>query len=249
MELYNDTFDYKIFRLPDDHDESILLPDTILGKQAEVLFEYILTTSKSYSLLAANIQIQGSTGTLGELDYLVKHTQTGSQLHIEVACKFYLFDDKNHTVFEGKWIGSNRKDTLLDKITKLKDRQFPLLYHPNTQKKLQSIGFNSQEASQHYYIFSSLYVPKNYDISLLPKNYQDCIIGYWIYYKALRLEENCLYAMPNKKEWLLPPDQITSWYNAIDMKPKISEEISNKRAPQLYKKKGTQIEKFFVVWW
>ena len=249
MDLFSNTFNFKKFQLPEGIEKKLLLPDIILGKQAEVIFEHILTTTQVYTLLTANKQIQGATETLGELDYLVEHTQTRKQLHIEIACKFYLFDNENHSTFEGKWIGPNRKDTLLDKITKLKNKQFPLLRHPNTQKMLQSIGFNSKEAEQCYYLFSSLYIPKDYDITLLPKNYQNCIVGYWVNHTKLTLDNKCLYAMPNKKEWLLPAENITSWYSAINIAPKISEMIQNKRAPQLYKKKGTQIEKFFVVWW
>ena len=64
----------------------------MLGKQAETCFEFLLKQSKRYQLLAANIQIQGEIKTLGELDYLVFDSETSKTLHIELACKFYLFD-------------------------------------------------------------------------------------------------------------------------------------------------------------
>jgi hypothetical protein len=171
------------------------------------------------------------------------------QVHVELSCKFYLFDTDNHTSFEGKWIGPNRKDTLLDKVTKLREKQFPLLSHANTREYLEPLQFDPLKAIQQYYMATSLYVPSDYDISCLPEAYQKCIVGYWIYYKDLILHPDCTYAIPSKKEWLLPPENIVYWYNAKDIFAEILDAIQHKKSPQLYKKKGTLIEKFFVVWW
>jgi hypothetical protein len=72
----------------------------MLGRQAEAIFESIITDSKSYKLLAANIQIQSPSKTIGEIDYLLQDTKTKSQFHVELCCKFYLFDPKRHGSFE-----------------------------------------------------------------------------------------------------------------------------------------------------
>jgi len=48
----------------------------MLGRQAEAIFESIIKESKSYKLLAANIQIQSPTKTIGELDYLLEQRKT-----------------------------------------------------------------------------------------------------------------------------------------------------------------------------
>ena len=119
------------------------IPDTVLGRQAEAIFENIVKESKSYKLLAANIQIQSPTKTIGELDYLLEQRKTKTQIHVELSCKFYLFDPDSLGTFEQKWIGPNKKDSLQDKITKLREKQFPLLFDKNSEKLLENIGFNA----------------------------------------------------------------------------------------------------------
>ena len=69
-----------------------------------------------------------------------------------------------------------------------------------------------------------------------------------MYYHQLTLEDTCSYAVVEKKQWLLPPKTSTHWCNAKEIQVKILESL-NKKAPQVYKKSGAVIEKFFVVWW
>lgn len=46
-----------------------------------------------------------------------------------------------------------------------------------------------------------------------------------------------------------PPNTITNWCNANEIRNKILIALENKKTPHVYKKSGTVIEKFFVVWW
>ena len=111
----------------------------MLGRQAEAIFESIIKESKSCKLLAANIQIQSPTKTIGELDYLLEQGKTKTQIHVELSCKFYLFDPDSLGTFEQKWIGPNKKDSLQDKINKLREKQFPLLFNKNTNNLLKKL--------------------------------------------------------------------------------------------------------------
>jgi hypothetical protein len=70
-----------------------------------------------------------------------------------------------------------------------------------------------------------------------------------MYYQQLTLDDTCSYAVVEKKQWLLPPKSISHWCNATEVQVKILESLKNKKAPQVYKKSGADIEKFFVVWW
>ena len=225
------------------------IPDVMLGRQAEAIFESIIKESKSYKLLAANIQIQSPTKTIGELDYLLEQKKTKTQIHVELSCKFYLFDPDSLGTFEQKWIGPNKKDSLQDKITKLREKQFPLLFDKNTENLLENIGFNASKATQQCYLAASLYLPIGQSKLALPKAYQKCVVGYWMYYHQLTLEDTCGYAVVEKKQWLLPLKAITHWCNAKEIQVKILESLENKKAPHVYKKSGAIIEKFFVVWW
>lgn len=220
----------------------------MLGKQAEFCFEYFLKQSKRYQLLANNIQVQGKTETLGELDYLIFDTQENKTLHIELACKFYLFDASLGKDIEEKWIGPNRKDTLKEKLKKLKTKQFPLLFKAETVEILQKLNLNPFNIEQKIYLKAVLFLPKNFQ-KTVPREYKKCVAGYYIHFQELKENREAVYAIPDKKEWLFPAEKIDNWYSFAKIKQIVSEKIQQKRAPMVYKKAAANIEKFFVVWW
>ena len=222
----------------------------MLGKQAEACFEYLLKNSKNYQLLAANIQIQGETKTLGELDYLVFDTETKKTLHIELACKFYLFDDSLGPNYNAKWIGPNRKDTLQEKLDKVKEKQFPLLYAPETAVALKELHLDIPEVEQQVCIKSFLFLPKDFNKEQLPEPYQSCVVGTYISFSEFKEEQaDALFAIPDKKQWLLPPESLPDWLSFSDAKERISSLIDTKKSPLVYKKQKGILEKFFVIWW
>ena len=250
LAIFSEKFPYHQFLLKKNQEQSSFeLPDTILGKQAEAIFEHIVSMSRNYKLLAANSQIQSAKITIGELDYLVEDISAKEFIHVEVACKFYLYDENIENTFEGKWVGSNRKDTLLDKLNKLKNKQFPLLHRPELAPILNDLEIEASQIKQQHYILSSLYIPITMDIKLLPKPYQECIVGRWMLFSDFKVTSKSLYAIPSKKEWLLPNKYIDIHLESEDALAKVSKSISNKRAVQVYEKTDQQIIKYFVVWW
>ena len=123
------------------------------------------------------------------------------------------------------------------------------MFNKNSEKLIEKRGFNASRATQQCYLKASLYLPIGQSILALPKAYQKCVVGYWMYYQQLTLDDSCSYAVVEKKQWLLPPKSISHWCNATEVQVKILESLKNKKAPQVYKKSGADIEKFFVVWW
>ena len=230
-----------------DDSISVLLPNIILGKQAEFLFSEIIKACKNFTLLAENIQINHEKRTIGELDYLIKDHRTDSTIHAELACKFYLLKEDEHEQLEGQWIGPNLKDTLLDKINKFKEHQFPLLRHEATKEILSNYNI-SEIRQQRYCIKAKLFVPENLN-KPLTDYYQNCIQGVWKKHNNLVLNKEATYAMPSKREWLLPENQITAWFSSAHISEVIGEQIATKRSPLVYEKLGNQISCFFVVWW
>lgn len=222
----------------------------MVGKQAEFCFETYLKTSQKYTLLAATIQIQGATETIGELDYLVYDTKNNELLHIELTCKFYVYDDSNGTDIISHWIGPNRKDTLREKVTKLKEKQFPLLFKLETKKRLNLIGIETASVIQQVCFKAFLFIPKTLDKAALSKEYTDCIVGYWIRFSEFIFEnETVRYAIPKKTEWLLSPESIREWVSFSEAKKHIKEQLENKKSPLVYKREDTTVDRFFVVWW
>ncbi|QAA83017.1 DUF1853 family protein [Aequorivita sp. H23M31] len=222
--------------------------NSVLGMQAEACFEAFLKCSKIYKLLTSNLQIHDSNQTLGELDYIVRDLKTQNVLHIELACKFYLYDETAGISEEEKWIGPNRKDRLIDKLEKLKEQQFPLIHAPETQQKLKDLKIEIP-TEQKLCLKAFLFLPIKMDRIHLPKNYNDCIVGHWIRTDDLKEDKAALYAIPHKKEWLLPLENISEWYSFPQIIQRIEEQLLNFKSPLIYKKTNLKIEKFFVVWW
>ena len=227
----------------------------VLGMQAEACFEVILRMSKKYELLLANLQIHASNTiknqkeTLGELDYIVKNLVTKEVSHIELACKFYLYDRNNGTTEEEKWIGPNRKDTLYDKLEKVKLKQFPLLHNPETIQRLEDLNIEFP-TSQKLCIKAFLFLPKEISSDSFPKNYTSCLVGHWIKHRDFNKEDKTAkYAIPTKKEWLLPIETIEEWHTFSEIETLINEQVQNKKSPLIYKKTPHTLERFFVVWW
>jgi len=253
LELKSSAFQYETFQLTTEISSRKNIdfsPNLMLGKQAEALFEQAIIASARYKLLSSNIQVQGATETLGELDYILFDTQTSETYHVELACKFYLFDDSISGSKEQKWIGPNRKDSLYEKMTKMQTKQFPLLYKKETKQLLNKLGITTSGIIQKTCVKAFLFTPKVYNNDSLSENYKNCLSGYWITYAAFLAEEqNAPYLLPDKKQWLQSPETFIGWSTFSEVKTAVEQLIAIKKSPLVYKKTPEGILKFFVVWW
>lgn len=251
LKINSKAYPFENFKFSDEkitESEFVFPKNSVLGMQAEACFKAYLKESKNYELLVANLQIHGEKATLGELDYIVRNLKTEEIVHIELACKFYLYDENVDTSEEEKWIGPNRKDTLFDKLEKLKLKQFPLLYKAKTIQKLQNLGIEIP-TSQQLCLKAFLFLPKKMSPEIFPKHFQDCIVGYYIKPSDFEEDGTALYAIPNKKEWLLPADKINNWHKFSEIKQLIETQLKIKKSPLVYKKTPHKIERFFIIWW
>ncbi|WP_203296029.1 DUF1853 family protein [Luteirhabdus pelagi] len=222
----------------------------MLGKQAEYCFEFMVKHSDRYELLAANIQIQGEEQTLGELDYLLYDSEIEKNLHVELACKFYLFDESLGDRLIEKWIGPNRKDRLVEKLQKLKQHQFPLLYSEATEPLLESLQLQPSTIEQQLCLKSFLFLPKGMEKSNLPEAFSDCVIGRHITIDDFTPKNYPgSFYLPQKKEWLLSPESHTTWISFGEAKRQLDEKLAQKRSALVYHKTNKGIELFFVRWW
>lgn len=229
----------------------------IIGKQAEAAFEAYLSNSQYYELSAKNTQIYSShppdsgnkRETIGELDYIVKDLHTQESIHIELACKFYLYDRNLSNTEEKRWIGPNRKDSLFDKLEIIKYKQFPLLKRKETIEYLTNHHLEIP-TSQEMCLKALLFIPMGTKKELLPRNYQDCVMGQWIrHLEFLKLPAEGTFTLRNKKEWLNPDLSQVKWLSLEEIKPEVLYHIQNQNSPLVYHKTNSTIEKLFVVWW
>lgn len=252
LKIDSENYSFKNFKFLDEeirYRDFEFPKNSVLGMQAEACFESYLNHSENYQLLVANLQIHGEKETLGELDYIVQNLKTNQVVHIELACKFYLYDVDADGSEEEKWIGPNRKDRLSDKLEKVKLKQFPLLYKNETIKILEELEVEIP-TSQELCLKAFLFLPKQNKSIKMSNDYSECVVGHWIKHEDFFQEDNsALYAIPTKKEWLSPLDSFEAWLSFSEVKKEIEIQIQNKKSPLIYKKTPHKMERFFVVWW
>ena len=256
----NDLFDLPQFEFPRApllSKETILagspslLTNFVLGKRAESFFDLALTHSDRFQVIAQNIQIQREKITLGEIDFLIEDSINNRQLHVELVCKFYVYDPSFENELE-RWIGPNRKDTLLQKTEKLKQKQLPLLYKPETEPYLSELNLQSENIQQEVCFKANLFIPKNLKNKEFEHINHQCISGFWIHFKEFTETDygRFEFLAPKKQDWSIDPKYGENWVSYSEIKESIGEIILQKKSPLLWiRKNRRQFERAFIVWW
>ncbi|WP_159023388.1 DUF1853 family protein [Formosa sp. L2A11] len=219
-----------------------------LGKLVERFVGFELNQFKNINILTENIQIQQEKRTLGELDCILK--QDNQLIHLEIVYKFYLYDPEVGTTELDHWIGPNRKDCLVDKLVKLKDKQLPLLYHPETKKFLDTLEISSKDIVQQVYFKAQLFVPHHLKANIFQSLNPDCVQGFYISYNNLNQLKDCKFYMPKKTDWLCAIQTQISWCSYSNFVNEIEPLIATKTVPLCWIKYPNGLtKKCFIVWW
>lgn len=244
-------FDLQQFKIASEFNKgiNITIDKTLrLGKYVERLVSFELSQQKNITVLAENIQIQKDKLTLGELDCLL--LEDGRPVHLEIIYKFYLYDPSIGTTEIHHFIGPNRKDSLLQKLTKLKEKQLPLLYSEACKPYLENLNLNAEDITQKVYFKAQLFLPfTNKDINLECLN-NDCVSGFYIKETELNQFKDCKFYLPSKKDWLVIPHFNIKWVNFKEFS-EITEGYSKQNYSSLFwlKQKSGVIHKVFLIWW
>lgn len=224
------------------------IPDNLrLGKRVERFVSHELKQHNEIEILIENIQIQNKKITIGELDCIIKLDKT--PIHLEIVYKFYLYDEQVGTKELDHWIGPNRNDSLISKLTKLKEKQLPLLYNPFTKPILDTLDLKVNDIQQFVCFKAQLFVPyqKEVEFTLLNK---ECVNGFYIPISEIVQFKDCKFYIPLKINWLVEIQTQVNWLTYPLFSEKIHQIIDQKKAPLCWIKfpNGT-LEKFFVAWW
>lgn len=219
-----------------------------LGKYVERFVSFELSQKSTINMIAENIQIQQEKRTLGELDCIL--LKDDIPIHLEIIYKFYLYDVSIGNTEIEHFIGPNRKDSLLEKLTKLKEKQLPLLYSKECSEYLSSLNLNPKNIAQQVYFKAQLFVPfSNRNIQLKKLN-TICIAGFYINYKELPLFSDFKFFIPVKKDWLIIPHKNVDWQSFVSFKKSSREYLDRNFSPLCWlKKTNGELDKFFLVWW
>jgi hypothetical protein len=223
----------------------------VMGKRVESFFELVINYSERYNITAENLQVHKSKITTGELDFLIEDVILEQHLHIEVGYKFYVYDPNFEQELE-RWIGPNRKDSLLQKIGKLKNNQLPLIFTPEAIKVLNSYNLQPENLYQQVSFKANLFIPKSLEGKEFLYINNKCIAGYWISFSEfteLEYDQFSFFA-PKKQDWPSKPQSNEEWVNFAEITTQIIDFLSRRRSPLIWMKKTDKVyERFFVVWW
>ena len=219
-----------------------------LGKRVEHFVCHDLKQHPALSLIAHNLQIQQHKQTIGEIDVLL--VAAGKPIHLEIVYKFYLYDSTVGTTELAHWIGPNRKDSLIQKLDKLKDKQFPLLYHSETAKYLETYGLHADTMQQKVLFKAQLFVPVDLENKTFSTINPDCIAGYYYKKDQLTSLQTCQFYLPSKLNWLVAAHQDITWLSYKTFVLQIEALLDSNLAPLIWIKhpSGT-LERSFLVWW
>ncbi|MEX2350020.1 MAG: DUF1853 family protein [Flavobacteriaceae bacterium] len=223
----------------------------VLGKRVELFFQEFVKHSKRYSMLAANLQVIENKITLGELDFLIKDIVDHKFIHVELVNKFYVYDPEISGELK-QWIGPNRRDTLLYKISKLQKKQLPLLHNTSTKQYLEQLNLSPEKFIQQVCFLGKLFVPVNLYGTRFPEINNRCIVGYWLTLEAFkeRNEQKDVYYLPKKENWLTRPENNNVWVSFEEALVPVEKSLQNKKSLMCWKKTaGGKPEQFFIVWW
>ncbi len=220
-----------------------------LGKFVERFVSFELNQRSDTQILAENLQIQQEKITLGELDCLL--LQNHLPIHLEVVYKFYLYDPTVGSHELEHWIGPNRKDSLIEKLNKLKNKQLPLLHHPVCQQQLRAAAIAYPNWQQQVYFKAQLFIPlqahKAPSFHLLNA---DCIQGYYAGISELANWKKSKFYLPVKHDWLQQPHTDVAWNSYEQFYRSCSEQLADSYAPLWWvKQPNGELLKLFVVWW
>ncbi|MBQ0768474.1 MAG: DUF1853 family protein [Bizionia sp.] len=222
-------------------------PRVRLGQRVERFVSAELLQLPNLNILAENCQIKNEERTIGELDCLLLEENT--PVHLEIQFKFYLYDPSLGTTEIDHCIGPMRRDTLNEKLHKLKTHQLPLLYSPETKPLLDSLGLRAETIQQKIYFKAQLFLPLRSSITLTHLN-PNCVYGFYFNYADLPQFENCLFYCPKKTDWLLDVTNTADWQTYTQILPKLDEYKAEKYSPLVWlKHPNGELSKCFIVAW
>lgn len=219
-----------------------------LGLLVEQFVFEELNRFESTAVLAKNIQIQENANlTVGELDCL--YTYKTQVYHLEIQFKFYLYDATLGASELDGLIGPMRRDSLVEKLDKLKYKQLPLLHKSVTKTYLNNLKLDSENIKQQIYFKAQLFIPYGQNITFKTVN-NACVYGFYFNYNQLGTFKTCKFYIPKKIDWLLDVHTYVDWLSYAKVKPKLEVYQSEQYSPLLWLKfPNGNLTKCFVVAW
>ena len=218
-----------------------------IGKLVEEFVQFDLAQNKDVQVLASNHQVIDEQQTLGELDCLLKLKD--ANVHLEIVYKFYLYDPAKEGEIN-RWVGPSQKDSLVQKLDKLKNKQMPLLYHQTTASLLNELGLSAADFEQRVCFKAQLFVPYSLVGTTFSVVNNECIQGFYLNKEDLAQFEAYEFFVPSKIDWLIDAHDDVDWMSIGKFKIEVTEGLTNEKSPLCWMKSPEgELQRFFLVWW
>jgi len=237
------------FDLKQTHETPIDINKTPrLGKLTEQFVFHQLSKNINCQVLIKNTQIQRDKITIGEIDCVLK--QNEQIIHLEIIYKFYLYDNKAGEQELDKWVGPNKKDSLNQKLIKLKTKQLPRLFLPESIKILNDHNLKVDNLIQQVNFKAQLFTPYSSEKIVFDTINEKCVAGFYVNYKDLDQFKDNTFFVPQKLDWLSSPIKDKDYVDLNTFEKSIGRQIKESRSPLCWMKTTEkEYKKFFVVWW
>lgn len=222
-----------------------------IGRIAEEGLSYYFSVHPRYVLLSEQLVIRNDGETIGELDYVLWDRHLTRYLHVELACKFYLYEPAFGAGLGG-WVGPNRNDFLYEKLQRLKDHQLPIAKQHYSAKRLQALGVDIEMLAQKVCIKGFLFTRPGVKIDAAMQVNEEAFVGHYYFISeldALLGEEDEVCIIP-KSLWMLPANDHIDWQKWSVIKHLLNEQMVLKHSSMLWIRRYDKLPQcIFVVWW
>ena len=256
LRLPHDFFPYDPYKqgnIPENltrHDPQPL--QVVLGKRMEEFFQHYVRHFSEDEVIAYNEQVIHEKETLGEIDFLLKNRKSGQILHVELVYKFYLFDPEGDPAEKARWIGPNKRDSLLKKLQRLEKRQFPLLYKEETKPLLDRLDISAEEVLQKVCFKAWFFLPAGLSEKDYPEIDSHAVAGFYIKFHEFTFEHfgNSEFFSPLKPNWPIFPEENEEWLSFDAISKVILPLLTRKQSPLIWMKTPEKkFQRFFITWW
>jgi hypothetical protein len=184
------------------HDFIQSRPTRRLGHYFETLITFWLTHLKETELIATNLQVQDAQRTLGEYDFLFRHSE-GETFHWEAAVKFYL--QVTPQAEQSSFIGPGTRDRLDIKLNKVFKQQLLLSNSPEGRQALpKNIKPDRTQAFIKGYLFYHFSIRHKLSIAGVSARH---LSGWWMRHNLEKIPQtntDSLWAILPRLNWLAP---------------------------------------------
>lgn len=220
------------------------------GQQMEVAFAKAIERMEHWNIITQNIQCIQNKTTKGEVDFILQNTESKQFYHVELAVKFYLYVPYSENEIEC-FIGPNKKDLLHEKLHKMNDRQFPILFEPEVTALLKLLNIDAKHVKQSSCFKAFIFTPFGSEMHHFSEINNACVAGQYLNLHTLDslISHESKAYVPEKLDWIVNPEHHKNWINWPEAKEAILQQLEKKNAPMVWIKNQESVHRYFVVWW